>query len=72
MVTKKEKDEAIVHRMKNRMYELAMSGKCQNWQDVKDHLLSEGYSRKMINDDVGITFRRDEMDYICKKYYKNT
>lgn len=70
MVTKNENDEVIFRRMQNRMYELAMSGKCQNWQNVKDHLLSESYSLKMINDDVGITFRREEMDALCKEYYK--
>ena len=71
MVTKKEKDKAIAHRMRKDMYKFAESGKCQYWQDVKDYLLADGYERKMIRDEFS-DFRKEELNQICTKNYKKS
>ena len=56
--------------IKNRMYELAMSGKYKNWQGVKAVLLSENYTNRFLNDVIGISYLKEAITDVCKEYYK--
>ena len=70
MVTKKEKNEAIAYRMRKDIYKHAKNGKCQYWQDVRSYLLADEYTLTMIRKVMGSYVIRDEIDKICKQYYK--